>query len=251
MSTSASMPMQKLSAYMALPSIASIKFSTKAKTFTFACERTGTRRTAPGLIGKLRAHFYPTAAKRKKRKKRNFRKRKHGTTYRIASSKPIGIAADDAINAYIASGLTVAPKNAFARAVIHYWECELGHVVVASQLPVRVADFGCITAVDTLTRDKQGRIWLWELKTGRGARAAPRGPKLRGPRTPAGKRVPASVINQWELQRHYTVKGLRDAGVDIYKSHVIHAYKEKVKGSKRKPQIKVLKRAVPTWTRSL
>ncbi len=242
--------MQKLSEYMATPFVSGVKFSEAVRTYTYVCPDSGITKSAPGLIGKLRARFYPRAA-HKKRKRRAFRTRKRGTTYRIASSANIGSAADDAITAYIRSGLTVAPKNAFARAVIHHWEQVMGHVVVASQLPVRVEDFGCITQVDTLTRDAAGRIWLWELKTGNPPRAPARGPDLVGPRTPAGKRVPASTLNQWELQRHYTAKGMRDAGVSIYKSHVIHAYKSKVKGSKKKPTVKVSKRAVPTWTQSL
>jgi len=174
-----------------------------------------------GLKSKLCRMYYPHYVfKRKGRKRAKLRK---------GSTAKIGKAVDNQIQEYIRSGKK--PRNALALALLAYWE-QAQHTLQAAQVPVYIACLDRATQADVIT-EKDGQLWMWEVKTGYNQRPAQGG--LLGHRA-----VPNNEKNHWELQRYYTHRGLVDEGLPLFASHVINVYQQK-------DEIVVKKRKVPEW----
>ena len=182
-----------------------------------------------GLYSALRARFKIKS----KRPGRN-------TSVRASSSKKRGSKAHDEVCNYVGTG--IKPKSPHARAFVRYLENELSHDLVASEVPVYIAELDCMTQVDLITKDYfTDELHMWELKTGRGANTRKHGPRLL-------KGVPNTKRNHWQLQRHYGWRGLVRGGVNIkfYNTHVVWVYTLK---KSRKVEVKSIPPA--PWTRKL
>lgn len=215
--------------YLSNRRIQSIVFD--ADTKSYRCDQ-GKR---GGLTSSLKGLYYPYY--QRVRKKGKFRATKRR---RKASSMKRGKQIDQEIQHYVACGKV--PQDPMALAVVHYLERDKPcHVIEACQLPlfVQVGDQERITQADVITSDEKGRLWMWEIKSGwNQAKAQGYLQQLRP------LKVPSMDHNHWELQRHYTHKGLVESGLPVYKSHVLNVFEED-------DRIVIQKRAVPKWCQSI
>lgn len=215
-------PPKALVNYLTRPDIQQIDFDPARKMYT-----DGTGRYYGGLLSKLRSMYYPYW----ERKRKNYRK-KGKVVARKASSITEGKSIDKQITEYVRSGKR--PKSNMARALIAYLEEQCNHRLVAAQVPLFALNGTRITQADLIVQDKQGSLLMIELKCGYN-RTQKQG-DLKG--LPG---VPCRQNEIWELQRHFTHKGLEESGLPLIGSHVINVYKEGKNG------ITVKQRKVPKW----
>lgn len=215
--------------YLDNPRIRSISFDSRAK--SYRCDA-GIR---GGLHSSLRGLYYPYYER--KRRGSSFRSSKRR---RKASSTFQGKTIDEELQHYVVSGQL--PTNRLALAIVQYLEKDTPrHVIEACQLPlfVQVGDQERITQADVITSDEGGRLWMWEIKSGwNQSRAQGNLHQLRP------LQVPSKDHTHWELQRHYTHKGLVDCGLPLYKSHVLNVFEEDA-------MVVVQKRSVPKWCKNI
>lgn len=138
---------------------------------------------------------------------------------------------DKQITEYVRSGKK--PKNPMAKAIIAYFEEQCQQRIVAAQVPLFALGGTRITQADFIVQDVHGALIMIELKCGYN-RTQKQG-YLRG--LPG---VPCRQNEIWELQRHYTHKGLEESGLRLMGSHVLNVYKEGT-------AIMVKRRKVPKW----
>lgn len=173
----------------------------------------GVDQVCGGLIRALRTTYYPTFSYRTK-KRRKIRCKKN-------SDKTQGKKVDAQIERYIESGGRIMPTHRMALALVQYWT-KRNHTLQAAQVPVYVDQFKIVTQADVITRDKDGRLWMWEVKTG-----YPSCPKQKHKRLFRVKGVVTNhPFNHWELQREFTLRGLIDKGLPVSESRVINVYDE-------------------------
>jgi hypothetical protein len=205
--------------YMENPIIASIRLLPNGRGYQY---EGGIR---AGIKSLLEETYYPHYTVKKKR---------HGKKRaRKASTKKQGITIDNQLKKYVEGGK--APTNNLAHGIRVYLEDRIGHTIVGAQVPILIQVFGTerITQADLISQDGQGRLWLWEVKSGYNQRQ--RQGELRG--LPG---IPNREHEHWELQRHFTHLGAIQQGLPIYKSAVLNVYEEN-------DMIVVNKRTVPRW----
>jgi len=174
--------------------------------------------TYSGLISRLRKHHYPhydqTQSKRRW-KKTNVR----------GSTSAQGKRVDAELGSVVAGKALPKRKkswDAMTVSLLSYWRDDLGHTLEAAQVPVRVQGFwSTMTQADVITRDSDGRLWLWEVKTGMPVGFTRKKGVLQNVR---GAEVPCNGAAVWHLQLHYTRKALEAAGVPIAESRVIQIH---------------------------
>lgn len=187
-------------------------------------------KTTGGIISKLKKIYYPDFEVKKRQYRRKNKKNVKG-----ASTRAIGITIDKQLQAYTKIGKK--PKNALAVALVNYLEGECKQKIQAAQVPVFLKQFGRITQADVITEDESGNLYMVEVKSGYNQCKAQG--FLKGL-----KDVPNTIKNHWELQRHYTHKGLVEGGLNIKASYIVNVYTE---GS----GITVKKRKNPSWVKEL
>lgn len=183
-----------------------------------------------GMLATLRGRFYPYY-RHKTRAQRRLKK---------SSCKEEGIEVGQSIERYIVHG--TPPKHPFAQRVIYYLEQKRRHHIVVCELPVYCKALSCTTRADIITTDKHGKLWMWELKCGSPSKS--RQGMLRAPYN----RINNTILNQWELQRHYTTLALRDSGIPIAQSRILQVYHEYDRKT-RKRLIKIKQRTPAAWIR--
>jgi len=217
-------PNKHLVAYLAKPVIKAINFVGNHYTLG--------GKTVGGLLPTLTSTYYPTYEP----KKRQY-KRKGVTRHRKASTKKQGIAVDNQLQEYVRS--KKRPRNALAKAIIAYLEDGCNQTIQAAQVPVVIRDFDKVkvSQADIITQDKDGRLYMVEVKTGYNqSRSQGNLEKLAD--------VPNNRKNHWELQRHFTHRGLVAGGLPIEASYIVNAYQEDDK-------VTVKKRKNPSWVKQL
>ena len=107
----------------------------------------------------------------------------------------------------------------YTRALIRHWE-QMRHSPQAAQLPVSIPEWRIMTQADFISLAPDGKLWLWEVKTGIPVGAARRQSYMRG----LPVQVPCTKYNIWQLQLHYTRKALERAGIQIAESRIIQVY---------------------------
>lgn len=220
-------PNKNLVSYLAKPIIKAIGF--KVNHYTIGGKTVG------GLIPTLTERYYP----RYEAKKRQY-KRKGVTRRRKASTRKQGIAIDAQLQAYVGPQRK-RPRNVLAKAIVAYLEDECGQSIQAAQVPV-VVNMGDgdikVTQADLITQDKEGRLYMVEVKSGYN--------QSRSQGTLSG--VPGDVPNNrkthWELQRHFTHKGLVEGGLPLQASYIVNVYQEG-------DGVTVKKRKNPKWVELL
>lgn len=219
-------PNKNLVDYLSNKVIKSIAFNGHAYSYTDAL---GKPRQCGGLLSKLKSIYYPEFEVKKRQYKRKGKKNLKG-----ASTRQIGITIDKQIQAYVKIGKR--PKNLLAVALVEYLEKECKQKIQAAQVPVMVKGLGRVTQADIITEDEAGNLYMVEVKSGYNQRKA-QGVLL-------GTDVPSSTKNHWELQRHFTHKGLVEGGLNLKASYIVNVYTEG-KG------ITVKKRKNPSWVKMI
>lgn len=196
----------------------------------------GTTKHCGGINSKLKFLYYP------KYKKHN-NKRRYSTLNKGSSSK-IG---ERVMRQLVkVTGITKKkprPKrlHKFTQRILQELEDEMKHTLVAAELPVQLVAWRRITQADLITRCPKGKFYMWEIKTGYPIGGFRKQGKFKAPL----QNVDNTKYNHWELQRHYTHIALKEAGICIHDSGILHVRSHAQKGM----ICKVLKK--PTWTQKL
>jgi len=216
-------PPASLVAYLNQPKIQSLGFDKARKMY---CDSEG--RYYGGLLSKLKQMYYPYW----ERKRKNYRRRKGKVVARKASSASEGKSVDKQLTEYVRSGKR--PRSNMARAIIAYFEESAQQRIVAAQVPLYAMQGTRVTQADLIVANADGSLVMIELKCGYN-----RTQKQGDLKSLPG--VPCRQNEIWELQRHYTHKGLVESGLPLIGSHILNVYKEGKDG------ITVKRRKVPKW----
>jgi hypothetical protein len=117
--------------------------------------------------------------------------------------------------------------------ILDYWAAR-GLRPVAAQLPVQIPALGIMTQADVIVEDPQEKLWMHEIKTGYVGLHVVKG-EFKAPY----QNIPCSKGAVWDLQRHFTERGLIEQGLPLAGSKVIHAYE--VRDGKTKQKRTVVK----------
>jgi hypothetical protein len=145
---------------------------------------------------------------------------------KLASSKLIGKRVDKEIFNRISAKkprgkLAKRPPHPMTEALFRYWTAR-GLTPVAAQVPVQLPELNVMTQADVIVEDRQGQLWMHEIKTGycgmRGAQG-----------TFAGQfsNIECTKGNQWDMQRHFTDIALCRRGLPLVGSKVINVYQKR------------------------
>lgn len=214
-------PPIKLVKYLALPHIKSISFDKTAKTYSII--RYGCPQLIKGLTNTLERKYYPAYIEASQRKSQK-QSVKWSKRAKKGSSKKLGTTVDKHLDTYVKSNYTKVPKHKMTNAIIRYIEDTLKHRIVGSQVPCFLKDMNCVTQADLISVDDKQRLWMLEIKTGYPVRR-----RNTGTIAYTQESVPNTTLNHYHLQKHFTVKALRESGLDIYQGCIIHAYNERCK----------------------
>jgi hypothetical protein len=192
------------------------RFDDVAGTYTF--QKAGGTRSCGGLINLLKHRYYPDY-------KDNRSKRKWKTVNVKGSTAAQGKRVDAQIAAYVGSGVVPTRLCPMAKALLDYMHSK-GHQMQAAQVPVEIPDNGVLklTQADLITRDNDGKLWLWECKTGAPVGFKRKQGKFKGDLLGD---VDATKRNIWHLQLHHTYLALKAAGVEISEARVIQVNEER------------------------
>lgn len=129
-------------------------------------------------------------------------------------------------------------------ALLEYWRVR-GHTLQATQIPVELCNgWGRMTKADVITKAPDGKLWLWEIKTG-----YPVGfyRKQKWFQSAPLKDIDCTQQNIWFLQLHYTHQALHtNAGIRIEGgARILQVYAKK--GEK---QLTLEERTPPEWLTS-
>jgi len=181
--------------------------------------KTGNTFASGGLLSTLKYNYYPHYQE-------NRSKRKWKKTNIRGSTCAQGKLVDKQIGEYTIAGGKGRPKRvtSMASALLGYWEA-MGHIPQVAQLPVEITRWNRMTQADYITRAPDGRLWLWEVKTGFPVGGFRKQGEFKG----EFKGVSCTKYNIWQLQLHFTREGLKKAGVDISESRIIQVHSDKSK----------------------
>jgi hypothetical protein len=224
--------------YLKGPFCSQVRFNSSAR--KYALERAGASMLFAGLLSQLKWHFYPHYRENRSRRKRG--------THVKGSNSAQGKRVDAQICSIVAlGGKRPSGKRKLNRltvALLNYW-ADNGHQLQAGQIPAEVSPWDRITQADVITmHTRTGRLWMWEVKTGAPVGFYRKQGKFKAPLND----VDCTKRNIWELQRHYTVQALIDAGVHISESRVIQVHEDR-RNAGGEPVVKVHK--PPIWTRTI
>lgn len=173
-----------------------------------------------GLLNAIKDRFHPHFETSKSKR--------HGRTLIKGSSKKTGKTVDTQIARLIENPKLKRPHK-WTKAIHQQLIVILGHSYQAAQVPVELTPHwpGRMTQADLITKDKNGKLWLWEIKTGMPV-------SFRKQRASKGKKkkcflniqpeVECSPLGVWNLQACFTESALKHAGVQIYQTRIIQVY---------------------------
>lgn len=211
-------PPQALIDYLQAPLMQSIGFDPGRKMYHVGDCHVG------GLLSKLQKLYYPHFQRKRRRQKKNTQKK--------GSSKAQGKAIDNQITKYIQCGKN--PTHGHAKALLAYLK-SVNLRPVAAQVPVYIKELKRVTQADLIVETPLKQLVMMEIKSGYNQMQA-QGELLNL------EGVKCNQNNIWELQRHYTHKGLVEGGLPLVGSHILQVYAEGKGG-----QVTVKKRKVPKW----
>ena len=185
-----------------------------------------------GIHNTLKKMYYPHYQITKKKRHRKTKLQRKGSS--ISKGKAIDKHLFDIIKN---PKKKYSVRNSSVKALVSYWEDGLEHTLQAAQVPVYIKSLNCCTQADVITQDKEGNLFLWEVKSGFNNR------KSQGTLHGLNK-VPNNEKNHWQLQLHYTTQGCKDYKLPIKAHQVINVYEE---GG----NITVKRKKNPTWTKQL
>lgn len=164
-----------------------------------------------GLLSILERTYYPDY-------ERSTARRSKGTLIKGSSAK-IGKQVDSQI-ANLVEGRIPKRMHKWAKALKNVFK-SLGHTYQAAQVPVVLEPFWSerMAQADLITKDRNGKLWLWEIKTG-----MPVAFKKNKGVCFKGTDIPCTVLGIWLYQVCFTETALKEAGFPIFQSRVIQVY---------------------------
>ena len=220
-----------LSKYLHSKVAQSAHFDEAARCYKFC--RNGVWTTCGGLHRTLKGIYYPHYVDNRSRRK---------STVKIkGSSKKQGIRVDREVGKMVERAY-VKKMHPMTQRLMEFW-ADMGEHLQASQVPVQLTLSKIkMTQADLITRDAQGRLILYELKTG-----APVGFSVQQGTfsVKEARHIKCTKQNIWQLQLTYTRMALEQAGIPIHASRVIQIFEKKGEGL----HIKVY--TPPVWTETL
>jgi hypothetical protein len=166
-----------------------------------------------GLNKFLKQSFYKThkITKRRFGKKKIYQKK--------ASSKPLGKRVDKEISFIISGKSKRKPLHPLTGSIVDFWN-KNNLTPICSQLFVKIPKTPRMTQADVIVKDnKTGDLIMHEIKTGYVGVGIEKG-KFESP----FNSFKCTKGNIWDLQRHFTEVALRENGLNLKTSYVIHAY---------------------------
>jgi hypothetical protein len=208
--------------------------SFKRRTITaYKYEKGGRTLQVGGLLSHLEATFY-------RHYKTNRSKRKYKTVNIKGSTDKQGKVVDQQVAAACAGAKV---KHPMAKQLLSYFTL-LGHTLQVGQLPVELPNaLFKVTQADLITRDANGQLHCWEIKSGFPVGFYQQQEYMTGKLAP--HKVPCTKLNIWHLQLWHTRNALVAAGVPIVESRIVQIYEDKQKGLVTKVH------TPPEWTRHL
>lgn len=194
----------------------------------------GLERIAGGLHRTLQSTFYPHYKDNRSRRKRDVQIR--------GSSKAQGKRVDQEV-AMMVEGRLQKKLHKMTLALLQFWK-ERKETLQAAQVPVELTvNQTKMTQADLITRDAQGRLVLYEIKTG-----APVGFHVTQDtfQVKSVAHIRCTKKNIWQLQLAYTRMALeQSAGIPIHEAYVIQIYDHRGEG------LQIDLHPQPTWTQLL
>jgi hypothetical protein len=206
---------ESLQSYLKQEAVRTSKYDRKLKRYTYI--KNGLLHKTKGLTNYLRKKFYSHFKVSKRRHT------KDSDNLRKSSSKRLGKLVDRQIGNLV-SGRKLRKGTQWhplTLAIAKHWEAT-GVTPVASQLPVQIPSLGIMTQADVIVQDREGNLHMHEIKTGSVALNI-----VKGTFAEPFHKVPCTKAAQWDLQRHFTDQALRQQGLAIQSSKVIHAYEKR------------------------
>jgi len=186
-------------------------FDEQAQRFVYSEQ--GVRREASGLLGFLRATYYPHYVDGKPYRGHRRKGR--------ASNALQGIRVDTDLEALVRQGHAEG-LHPMSAALLAHWQSK-GHSIVAAQVPVRI-DAYRMTRADVITCEtRSGKLYCWEVKTGMAGGLHTKQDYMRS----TLRDVPCTRANQWHLQSEYTRHALvTHAALPIAAGRIIQVYEK-------------------------
>lgn len=205
------------------------RYDPDTKSYRFL--KNGVNISCGGVHNTLKSIFYPHYKDNRSRRSKKVKVK--------GSSKAQGIRVDRELANMVEGVLPKRKMHPMTHKILSYFEA-VGERLQAAQVPVCLTTNATkLTQADLITMDAQGRLILYELKTG-----APIGFRVKQGTFQVHnfEDIPCTKKNIWQLQLAYTRMGLEAAGIPIYKSFVIQIFEKKEEGLKLDLQL------APTWT---
>lgn len=215
-------------------------FDKRTKRYTY--QKYGLKHSARGLTRFLKKKFYPHW---KTPRRRHCKERTH---IKLASSKALGRRVDRELQRIVVAGNKEQGKrralpypkklHPLTQAIVDYWARQR-LTPVAAQLPVQIEKLGIMTQADIIVQNEDGQLFMHEVKTGHVGLSV-----AKGNMKPPYAHVKCTKGAVWDLQRHFTANALREQGLPLEGSSILHAYevmdaktKEKRAVAKTRPRI--------------
>lgn len=226
--------------YLRQKVISTFQIKKVGKTTEYKYLRHGSMTTCYGLLSKVKKVFYPdfdpygtkdTASSSRAvsagttffpHKKRIYTR----STRYTGSNRKKGDRVDKEIALWTARGGGPADKkwDRLTKKLIETLNMQK-HTPQAAQVPVVFMNwehpFGRATCADLITTDANGRLCMWEVKTGMPVQQRSKGITFKHVQDANGKPVPCTTKDMWQFQLHFTEKGLKECGLPIESSKVI------------------------------
>jgi hypothetical protein len=223
--------------YVSQDAVKTSVFDKKTKCYTYVDKKNVVTR-CKGLTKYLKKHFYP-----------HFKtpRRKFGNSIKyqkLPSTKALGKRVDRELLKIIIAGNKMPsgrkryslPKNLhpLTQCICDFWKYQ-GMRPVAAQLPTQIPTLGVMTQCDIIVEDAQRNLYMHEIKTGYVGLHVHKGYFKKPYHT-----IKCSKAAVWDLQRHWTEKALKEQGLPLTGSNVIHAYmKRDTKTKQVYPVVKI------------
>ena len=217
-----------LQKYLTQPEVHSAQLEPRGKYMIYTyTDKYGKKVRTGGLTAFLKDKFYKYFKVSKRRfNRKGFQKK--------ASSRALGNRIDKELS-MVVEGRQKKKWHPFTLEIQKYWSLK-GYTPIAAQLPVVVSGSTRMTQADVILKDSKDRLWMHELKTGHVAVGI-----VKGSFAAPFQSTPCSKGNQWDLQRHFTEMSLKERGLPLYGSRVLHVYEDKKRGIIVKERPKVFK----------
>ena len=228
-------PLYSLEKYLDTPKATSFSYNKRKKCFGYFPASYSSKKIYRGGVHRwIKRNALPKHYKEIRRRR---------ATQKKGSTRKIGSRVDDELTWVWKTSLlkTEAAKkrrrnkkklHRFTTKILSYFE-QNGHTIVHTQTPAFLPKLKKATQADVLTKDLDGKLYGWEVKTG-WPPGGYRSQYFLNRRVVGAQKVSATKFNQWEIQRFLTFEALKKGGVKLHSSNVLHVWSQDAYSSSNK-----------------